>query len=43
MYKVRYYMTAGTFTSKTFETLSDAVNFSIYNVSYGNFYGIDKV
>ncbi len=43
MYKVRYYMTAGTLTSKTFATLHEATMFAVYQVSYGNVYGIDKV
>jgi len=43
MYKVRYYMTAGTLTSKIFQSLHEAVTFSVYGVNYENFYGIDKV
>ncbi len=43
MYKVRYYMTAGTLTSKTFETLHEATMFAVFKVAYGNIYAIDKI
>jgi hypothetical protein len=43
MYKVRYYLTGGTLVSKTFNTLSEAITFSVYKVGFGQFYGIDKV
>ena len=36
-------MTGGTLTSKIFDSLHEAALFSVYEVSYGNFYGIDKV
>lgn len=36
-------MTAGTLTSKTFETLHEATMFAVYQVGYGNVYGIDKI
>ena len=43
MYKVRYYMTAGTLTSKTFATFSEAMLFSVYEVASGDVHSIDKV
>lgn len=43
MYKVRYYMTAGTLTSKTFATFSEAMMFSVWQVKSGNVHSIDKV
>ncbi len=43
MYKVVYYMTAGTLTSKLFDTLSEALVFSVYSVKSGNVYEIYKV
>ena len=43
MYKVRYYMTAGTLTSKKFKTFSEAMNFAVYTVASGDVHSIDKV
>lgn len=43
MYKVKYYMTGGTFTSKTFATFNEAMQFSIWRVHTGNVYSVDKV
>ena len=43
MYKVRYYLTGGTFTSKLFETLSEALRFSVYQVKTGNVHSIDLI
>ena len=43
MYKVRYYLTAGTFTSKIFKTFSEAMLFSVWQVKTGDVYSIDKV
>jgi hypothetical protein len=43
MYKLKYYLSGGTLVSKYFTTLHQAIVFSVYNVGYGNFYGIDKV
>lgn len=43
MYKVRYYMTAGKLTSKTFKTFSEAMMFSVWEVRTGDVYAIDKV
>jgi len=43
MYKVRYYMTAGTLSSRTFATLSEAIEFSVYKVGFMQLYGIDKI
>lgn len=36
-------MTGGILTSKTFATFNEATMFSVYQVSYGNVYGIDKI
>jgi len=41
MYKLRYWM-ANKLTSKTFETLSEALLYSVYNIPFQSFYGIDK-
>jgi hypothetical protein len=35
-------MTAGTLASRTFATLSEALEFSVYNVGFMQLYGIDK-
>lgn len=43
MYRVKYYMTGGTLTSKTFETFHDATMFAITRVLRENVYAIDKV
>ncbi len=43
MYKIRYYMTAGTLTSKIFKTFNEAMEFSVWRVTTGNVYAIDKV
>ena len=43
MYKVSYYMTAGTLTTKLFKTLSEAIRFSVYGVTYGSVHQITKV
>ena len=43
MYKVQYYMTGGTRTSKIFASFSEAMDFSIWRVTNGNVYSIDKV
>ena len=43
MYKVKYYMTAGTLTSKMFDTFNEAMSFSVWCVQTGNVYSIDKV
>ena len=43
MYKVRYYMTAGTLVSRKFATLSEAINFSVFKVGFMQLFGIDKV
>ena len=43
MYKVKYYLSSQSMKSKTFKTLHEAIMFSIYEVGYGDMYGIDKV
>jgi hypothetical protein len=43
MYRVKYYMSGQTLVSKYFETLHNAVMFSVYQVTSGNVYSIDKV
>lgn len=43
MYIVRYYLTGGTFTSKLFETLHDAVVFSVYQVKTSNVHSVDLI
>ena len=41
MYRVKYY-TYETLHSRNFETLHEAVMFSVYSVRSGNVYGIDN-
>lgn len=36
-------MTAGTRTSKTFDTLSDALRFCVYSIKSGDVYDLYKV
>ena len=45
MYRVKYYMSAGKLVSKYFETLSEAIRFTVYSKQVGmtELYGIDKV
>lgn len=43
MYKVKYYITGGTLTSKVFDTLHDATMFAVYELVTGNVYSIDKI
>lgn len=43
MYKLRYYMSGQTLVSKYFNTLHDAIMYSIQRVVSGNMYSIDKV
>jgi len=43
MYKVRYYLTGGTLVSKKFDTLGEAINFSVYKVGFQQLYGIDLI
>lgn len=43
MYKVKYYMTAGTLVSKMFKTFNEAMLFSVWQVQTGNVHSIDKV
>ena len=40
-YKVRYYMTAGTLTSKRFATVNEALKFTVERVKLDNLWGID--
>jgi hypothetical protein len=42
MYKLRYWM-LNKLTSKIFPTLSEALLYSVYNIPFQSFYGIDKV
>lgn len=43
MYKLRYYSTTGQLQVRYFETLGEAVEYSVYNTPFQSFYGIDKV
>ena len=43
MYKVKYYMCAGTLTCRLFETFHEAIQFSIKTVKADNLYEIVKV
>lgn len=43
MYRVVYFLTGGTKTSRTFETLSEALRFSVFKVGYCQTHEIYKV
>jgi len=43
MYKLRYYSTTGQLMVKYFETLSEALLYSVYRTPFQSLYGIDKV
>jgi hypothetical protein len=43
MYRVRYYMTGGTLTSKTFPSFHEATVFAVYHAGFQSVYSIDKV
>lgn len=43
MYKVRYYMTGGTLTSKTFPNLHEATMFAVYEAGFQAVHSFDKV
>jgi len=43
MYKLRYYEGDGRMIVKYFETISEALRYSVYNIPFQSFYGIDKV
>jgi len=43
MYKLKYYLTGGTLVSKYFDTLAEAIEFSVYKTPFQSFYGIDLI
>jgi hypothetical protein len=43
MYKLRYYSTGQQLIAKYFETLGEAINYSVYNTPFQSFYGIDLI
>jgi hypothetical protein len=43
MYVVKYYMVAGTLTSKTFPTLHEATMFAVFKAPFQSVHSIDKV
>jgi hypothetical protein len=43
MYKIRYYLTGGTLTSKTFNTLHETTMFAVFKITCENVYTIDKI
>ena len=43
MYKVVYYMSAGNRASKTFETISEALQYSVYKITAYQLYEIYKI
>jgi hypothetical protein len=43
MYKLRYYSTTGQVKVKYFETIGEALNFSVYKIPFMSFYALDKV
>lgn len=42
MYRVAYYISGGFRTAKYFESLRDALQFSVYQVDLDNFYELTK-
>ena len=42
MYRVVFYMTGGTRTSRVFDNISDAIKFSVYQVGFGQLHEIYK-
>jgi hypothetical protein len=42
-YVVKFYMVGGSLVSKYFNSLSEAINFSIYETPFQSVYSIDKV
>ena len=43
MYRLKYYTTTGQLLTKYFDTLKEAIDYSIYKTPFQSFYGIDKV
>jgi len=43
MYKLRYYSTTGQLMVKYFESLHDALDYSVYKTPFQSFYGIDFI
>jgi len=44
MYKLKFYESSGqSMTVKYFDTLSEALHYSVYKIPFQSFYGIDKV
>jgi len=42
MYKLKYWI-SGELTSTRFDTLHEAIQYSIYNIPFQSFYGIDLI
>ena len=43
MYKVRFYLSGGTLVSKYFNTFSEAMAFSVYQVKTGDVFTVDLI
>jgi len=43
MYKLRYYSMTGEMIVRYFDTVGEALRFSVYKIPFQSFYGIDKV
>ena len=43
MYKVRYFMSGGTLTSKTFNSLHDAIMFCVYKAGFEAVHEVYKI
>jgi len=43
MYKLRFYSTGGRLMVKYFDTVGEALRYSVYKIPFMSFYGIDKV
>jgi hypothetical protein len=43
MYKLKYYESTGQITVKYFNTVNEALRYSVYKAPFHSFYSIDKV
>jgi len=43
MYKLRFWSTTGQLKVRYFNTVSEALRYSVYKIPFQSFYGIDKV
>ena len=43
MYKLKYYENTGQMTVKYFDTVNEALQYSVYRIPFQSFYSLDKV